>query len=209
MSRRDEDGVREDAPHSEPTEWTGPRPRVTGMPVVLGAIVIGLVLVAMVASLTRRPGLASRLSQDYSAMMAGSLAAEIQTSQPDALAASLVEQGLPFVPRIVSLEPDFALLGGRRHQLEARRGAAWFYKAPSSELAIAEAFEGDVEALGPPDDTRADGPRPFRVFRKTTQTIVAWQDGGQLYVFTSTLPSEVVIGLARRLAGEVPRAPAR
>jgi len=41
----------------------------------------------------------------------------------------------------------------------------------------------------------------LRVYRKITQTIVCWQDGGQVYVFTSTLPGEVVLGLAKRLAG--------
>jgi hypothetical protein len=193
----------------ETGDWTGPRPRVTGPSVVIGAIVLGVVLVAMLASLTNRPGLAAMISQDYSAMMAGMLAADVQTSRPDELAASLTRQGLPFVPRIATLEPDFVLLGGRRHDLEARKGAVWFYKAPSAELTIAHAFEGSLDALGPPDDTRTDGPRPFGIYRKTTQTIVTWQDEGQVYAFTSTLPSEVVLGLAKRLAGGPPSAPAR
>jgi hypothetical protein len=172
-------------------------------------VIIGIVLVAMFASLSKRPGLAAQLSQDYSSMMAGLLVAEVQTSRPEALAPSLAQQGLPFQPRVVGLEPDFVLLGGRRHDMEARKGAAWFYKAPSSELAIAHAFEGELGALGPPDDTRTDGPRPFGIYRKTTQTIVTWQDGGQVYAFTSTLPSEVVIGLAKRLAGGTPPSPTR
>jgi hypothetical protein len=196
-------------PSGETGDWTGPRPRVTGAPVVIGATVIGVVLVAMLASLTNRPGLAAKISQDYSAMMAGMLAADVQTSRPDELAASLAAQGLSFVPRIAALEPDFVLLGGRRHDLEARKGVVWFYKAPSSELTIAHAFEGDLGALGPPDDTRTDGPRPFSIYRKTTQTIVTWEEGGQVYAFTSTLPSEVVLGLATRLAAGRPSPPAR
>jgi hypothetical protein len=190
----------EPAPTGQSSEWSGPRPRVTGAPVVAGAVIIGIVLVAMLASLTRRPGVASVLSQDYTAMMAGSLAAEIQTADPAALSAALVGQGLPFTPSIAALEPEFTLLGGRRHDVEARRGAAWFYRSASAELAIAEAFEGELDDLGPPDEVRTDGPRPLRVYRKATQTIVCWQDGGQVYAFTSTLPSEVVLGLARRLA---------
>lgn len=185
----------------EAGDWTGPRPRVTGRPVVIGGVIIGVVLVAMLASLTNRPGLAAKISQDYSSMMAGQLQAEVQTSRPDTLAASLAEQGLPFVPRVAGLDPDFVLLGGRHHDMEARKGAVWFYKAPSAELAIAHAFEGQLDALGTPDDTRTDGARTYHIFRKTTQTIVTWQDGAQIYAFTSTLPGEVVIGLARRLAG--------
>jgi hypothetical protein len=196
----------EPASTGAPSEWTGPRPKVTGAPVVAGAVIIGIVLVAMFASLGKRPGVASLLSQDYSAMMAGSLAAEIQTADPATLAGTLVQQGLPFTPKIAALEPDFTLLGGRLHDIEARKGAAWFYRAASAELAIAEAFEGELDALGPPDETRSEGPRPLRVYRKTTQTLVCWQDDGQVYVFTSTLPSEVVLGFAKRLAGAAPPA---
>jgi hypothetical protein len=140
-------------------------------------------------------------------MMAGLLAPDVQTGDPVTLASALAGQGLPFAPHIVALEPDFTLLGGRRHKLEAREGAAWFYRAPSAEMAIAEAFEGRLDELGPPDETRTDGPRPLRVYRKTTQTIACWQDGPIVYTFASTLPSEVVLRLARRLAE--PAGPAR
>jgi len=193
----------EPAPTQDPGDWTGPRPRVSGTPVVIGAIVIGLVIVAMLASVTNRPGTAALLSQDYTSMMAGLLAPEVQTTDPSALASALVQQGLPFVPRIVALEPDFRLLGGRRHKVEAREAAAWFYRAPSAEMAIAEAFEGNLDELGAPDETRTDGARPMRVYRKTTQTIVCWQDGSIVYTFASTLPTEVVLRLSRRLVAPV------
>ena len=175
---------------------------------MVGAVIVGIVLAAMFASLARRPGVASLLSQDYTAMMAGSLAAEVQTADPSTLSAALAGQGLPFAPRVIALEPDFTLLGGRLHQVEARKGAAWFYKAPSAELAIAEAFEGRLEELGPPDETRTDASRALHVYRKTTQTIVCWQEGATVYSFASTLPSETVIGLARRLLGPVAPPPA-
>lgn len=67
----------EPEPTRDPGDWTGPRPRVSGTPVVIGAIVIGLVIVAMLASVTNRPGAASLLSQDYTSMMAGLLAPEV------------------------------------------------------------------------------------------------------------------------------------
>ncbi len=197
----------EPAPPS--SDWTGPRPTVTGAPVVVGAVVIGIVLLAMLASIGRRPGLASLLSQDYTAMMAGSLGPEVRISDPAALAAALAARGLPFVPRIVSLEPDFGLLGGRRHHLEARPGAAWFYRASSAELAVAEAFEGRIEDLGAADESRIEGSRALHLYRKTTQTIVCWQDGPILYTFASTLPTETVVGLAKRLAGRTTAAGTR
>lgn len=186
-------------------EWTGPRPLVSGTPVVVGAVIVGLVLLLMLASVTKRPGLAATLSQDYTAMAAGELAAEVQTREAGELSATLVGQGLPFAPRIVPLDPDFQLLGGRRHDQEGRRGAAWFYRAPSAELALAEAFEGRLDELGPPDEVRADAAPELRLYRKTTQTLVCWQDGPLVYVFISTLPSEPVVRLARRQAA--PAAP--
>ena len=181
-------------------EWTGPRPLVSGAPVVVGAVIVGIVLLAMLASVTKRPGLAARLSEDYTAMAAGSLAAEVQTSDSAALSEALVGQGLPSAPRIVAIDPDFRLLGGRRHDHEGRRGAAWFYRAPSAELALGEAFEGRLDELGPPDEVRTDAAPELRIYRKTTQTLVCWQDGPLVHVFISTLPSEPVVRLARRQA---------
>jgi hypothetical protein len=188
----------EPAPPS--SDWTSPRPLVSGAPVVIGVIVIGIAVLAIVASLGRRPGLPSRLSQDYTAMMAGSIGPEIRAHDPATLASSLAAAGVPFTPRIVSLEPDLALLGGRRHEIDHRPAAQWFYRASAADLAIAEAFEGRVEDLGTPDETRPVGSRRLLLYRKTTQTIVCWQEGSQIYAFTSTLPTETVVALATRLA---------
>jgi hypothetical protein len=189
----------EPAPPS--SDWTGPRPLVSGAPVVIGAAVVAVALLAMVASLGRRPALPARLSQDYTAMMAGSIGPAIRERDPAALAAALGAAGVPFTPRIVSLEPEFVLLGGRRHELERREAAAWFYRASSAEQAIAEAFAGSLDELGAADETRAVDGRSLRLYRKTTQTIVCWQDGPHVYTFASTLPTETVVGLATRLAG--------
>jgi len=42
------------------------------------------------------------------------------------------------------------------------------------------------------------------LYRKTTQTIVCWQDGPLVYALISTLPTEQVVRLARRAAAAVP-----
>jgi hypothetical protein len=133
-------------------------------------------------------------------MMAGSLAPTVRGADPAFLARALAGQGLGFVPRIVSLEPEFRLLGGHRHTFEGRPAAAWFYRSPSIDSALGQAFEGRVEQLGTPDDVRREAGATLHIFRKTTQTIACWQDGRLVYVFISTLPGEVVIALARRHA---------
>jgi hypothetical protein len=187
-----------DAPGTTPS--TASRPLVTGTPVIVGAAVLGLAITLLLMSLGRTPGLASKLSQDYTAMMAGSLAPTIQDADAGTLARALASDHDRFRPRIVSLEPQFTLLGGRPHTLAGRRAAAWFYRSPSVDSALAEAFEGRVDELGPPDDRRQGSGATLHIYRKSTQTIACWQDGPLVYAFISTVPSETVVALARRHA---------
>jgi hypothetical protein len=161
---------------------------------------LGIAVAALLMSVGRTPGPASKLSQDYTAMMAGSLAPTVQGADGPALGRSLAAAALGFTPRIVSLEPEFTLLGGRPHRFESRPAAAWFYRSPSVDSALAEAFQGRLDDLGPPDDTRQEPGVTLHIFHKTTQTIVCWQEGPLVYAFISTIPSEVVIALARRHA---------
>jgi hypothetical protein len=181
-------------------EWTGSRPLVSGAPIVIGIVVLAVALAALLLSLGRAPGLPARLSQEYTSMMAGSLAPTVPGADPTALARALGVAGAAVTPRIASLEPDFTLLGARPHTVAGRRGAAWFYRSPSVDAALGLAFEGRLADLGPPDDSRQHAGTTLHVFRKTTQTIVCWQEGPLVYAFISTIPSEVVIALARRHA---------
>jgi hypothetical protein len=180
--------------------WTGERPLVTGTPIVIGLVLLSIAVTVLLMSLGRAAGPAAKLSQDYMGMMAGSLAPTVQGADPARLAHALAGEGLGFVPRIASLEPDFTLLGARRHTFEARPAAAWFYRSRSMDSALGEAFEGRLAELGTPDDVRGEAGATLHIFRKTTQTIACWQDARLVYVFISTLPSEVVIALARRHA---------
>jgi hypothetical protein len=175
---------------------------VSGGPVVVGVVILGIAMAALLMSLGRTPGLASKLSQDYTAMMAGSLAPTVRDADALTLASALGRQGLGFTPRVVSLEPEFSLLGGRPHTFAGRSAAAWFYRSPSVDSALAEAFGGQLADLGPPDDTRQVGGTTLHVFRKTTQTIACWQEGPLVYAFISTIPSETVINLAGRQAAD-------
>jgi hypothetical protein len=183
---------------------TGERPLVTGTPVAVGVVILGIALTAMLLSLGRAPGPASKLSQEYMRMMAGSLAPTVKGADAAALARALAGGDLGFVPRIVNLEPEFTLLGGHRHTFEGRPAAAWFYRSRSVDSALAEAFEGRLEDLGTPDDVRRDAGVTLHIFRKTTQTIASWQEGRLVYVFISTLPGEIVVALARRQAARAP-----
>jgi hypothetical protein len=172
---------------------------VSGAPVFIGVVVVGVAIAAVLLSLGGTPGLPATLSADYTGMMAGSLAPSVQDADPGTLARALADR-VGFTPRVANLEPEFTLLGGRPHTFAGRRAAAWFYRSPSVDSALAEAFEGRLGELGPPDDTRTDEATTLHIYRKTTQTIACWQDGPLVYAFISTIPSERVIALARRHA---------
>jgi anti-sigma factor RsiW len=184
--------------------WTGTRPLVTGLPVVIGAVVVGAVLIVLLASLGRQPDLVARLSQQYTGMMAGTLAPDIHTADPVKLADAFRRNGLPFTVRVSTLEPEFRLIGGRATSVDNRATAAWMYRAADAEMMLVEAFSAPLTALGPSDDRRVDRPPALFLYRKTTQTIVCWQDGPLVYALISTLPTEQVVRLARRAAAAVP-----
>jgi hypothetical protein len=131
-------------------------------------------------------------------MIAGSLVPDVRTRHPGELTEHLHRAGLPFHAGVVSLEPEFVLVGGRRHEVRGHTAAAWFYRSTSADLALGEAFEGRLAELGSADEVRTDPAPPLHIFRKTTQTIVCWQDGPVVRVFASTLPTEQVVALARR-----------
>jgi hypothetical protein len=180
-------------------DWTGPRPLVTGTPVITGAIIVLLVLVVMIASVGRRPGFVALLSQEYTRMMAGSLTPETRTTNADRLASAL-RVVLPFPVKIVPLDPPFVLQGGLSTEVEGHTVAAWMYSSPGGDRVLVEAFQGRLESLGPSDDTRREPAPQLRLYRKTTQTVAAWQDGALVYAVISTLPTEQVVAIARRLA---------
>jgi hypothetical protein len=182
-----------------PTDaWSGSRPLVSGAPVVIGVLILVLAVTVIVLSLGRAPGLPAKLSQEYTSMMAGSLVPTIESADAAALARAIGVVGATVTPRIVSLEPDFTLLGGRPHTVAGRPAAAWFYRSRSVDSALGLALEAHLADLGPPDDVRQHAGTTLHVFRKSTQTIVCWQEGPLVYAFISTIPSEAVISLARR-----------
>jgi hypothetical protein len=193
-SRREHDPPRAGEP------WTGSRPIVSGPPVVIGIVVIAIAIGVIVATLGRPPGLPAALSQAYTALMAGTLTAEVRESDPAALAAGLRDAGAGFAPRIVPLEPELSLIGGQLRDLPGRPAAAWIYQAPDMERMLGIAFRGTLSDLGPADDLRTDPPPPLQIYRKMTQTLVCWQEGDLVYSVITTLPSERVIALARRAA---------
>ena len=184
--------------------WTGSRPMVTGAPVVIGAVVVGAILIVLLASLGRQPDLVARLSQQYTAMMAGTLAPGLRIPDPVRLAEALRTDGLPFTVRVPVLEPDFHLLGGRTTTVDTHPTGAWMYRSSDADMVLVEALDARLAQLGAPDDRRTEQRPELLLYRKTTQTVACWQDGALVYTLISTLPTEQVVRLARRAAATTP-----
>jgi len=187
-------------PAGDPKPWTGSRPLVTGVPVVIGAVVVGSILIVLLASLGRQPDLVAQLSQQFTAMMAGTLAPGVRISDPERLVEALRRDGLSFTVRVPVLEPDFQLLGGRTTTVDHRPTGAWMYRSADADLLLVEVFEAPLAQLGPADDRRAEQRPELLLYHKTTQTIVCWQERSLVYALISTLPTEQVVRLARRAA---------
>jgi hypothetical protein len=182
-----------------PTREHATRPLVSGAPVVVGVVVLVVAIVTVLVTLRRDPGIPAKLADQYTAVMAGSLTADVRTSNPEQLSEALARAGVPFTPRVAGLEPALVLTGGRRHEVAGRPAAAWLYETPGKDVALVQAFQGRLDELGSPDERR-EGAGGLLIFRKITQTLACWQEGSLVYVFSSTLPGETVIGLARRHA---------
>ena len=180
--------------------WSGPRPLVSGTPVIVGVVAALVIVGVLVFLLTRDPGLAARVSAHYVDTMAGELTPRILSRQPEALARGLADAGLPFTPRVVALDPDLELVGGAVHDVSGRPVGAWFYRNTRADTVLVEAFRGKLDELGEPDQTRAERDPPLYVFHKASQTLLFWQEEGLVYVLVSTLPAERAAALARRLA---------
>lgn len=181
-------------------DWSGPRPLALRRPFVAVAALALVLVAALFVAVRRDVDIPAQVAAHYVDLMAGALPLEAKDSDPEALARALAAQGAGFLPAIRPLDPAFALLGGGVHRLADREGAYWYYRDARSDMVLVEAFTAALDELGPAADIRETPPPALYVFRKTTQTLVFWAEGHQVYAMTSTLPGERVIALARRAA---------
>ena len=172
---------------------------VTGTPVVIGAVILGVAVAVLLMSLGRTPGPRVEAVAGLHGHDGGFARADrAGRRRADAGACARERARSGFTPRIVSLEPEFTLLGGRPHTFAGRPGRGLVLPLAGGGLGPGRGVRGRLEDLGPPDDTRQDGGVTLHIFRKTTQTIACWQEGPLVYAVISTIPSETVIALARR-----------
>ena len=181
-------------------DWSGPRPLASGAPLLVGGVLVLLLVTVLVVALRPGADVPSEVAAHYVALMAGTLQPGIETRDGEALSRRIADPALGFTPRVGELGPEFALVGGGVHRLGERPAAFWYYRDRRADVLLAEAFAGTLDDVGRPGEVRGEPPVPLHVFRKTTQTLVFWQEGTEVYVVTTTLPGERTIALAQRLA---------
>ena len=183
-------------------------PLVTGTPVVVGAVILGVAVRVLLMSLGRTPGLAAKLSQDYTSMMAGSLAPTVQDA--DAARSRVRSRRENARLHAAHREPRAGVHAARRASAHVRGPLGRGLVLPLAVGGLG-AGRGVSRAGSRISDRRTTCGRTrgatLHIFRKTTQTIACWQEGPLVYAFISTLPSEAVIALARRHAAAAARRP--
>jgi hypothetical protein len=185
--------------HSSPT-----RPLAHPVPVLIVVAIGGIVIVAAIASVLRRPPVPAVISEDYSRVAASLLTLEVRGQNPAFVAQTLNGLQPALAVRLPSLQDaGYVLEGGAIRTLAGHPGVIAIYRNRAMDLLVAHAYQGSVAELpGPPEVRRVDN-RQFVIHRKAANILVFWQDGPVVMVVTSSLPVEQVVKLAVGAARDI------
>lgn len=162
----------------------------------LGAIAVGIVLVMLFVD----PGMPAHVNEDYMRVAGRVLQVELPLADPQALSAALRER-FPrpvTVPSLADLQ--YALDGGALSDLGGRPAVVAIFHNDRRDLLVWHAYEGQVSELPSTPDVRDRDGQRYYVHRKTTNTLVFWQNGPIVECVTSSLPSEQVFEIALKVA---------
>lgn len=162
----------------------------------LGALAVGVVVVLLL----RDPGMPAHVNEDYMRVAGQVLRVELPLTDAPALSAALRDH-FPhpvIVPALADLR--YELDGGAMSALGGRPAAVAIFHNDRRDLLVWHAYEGQVSELPMTADVREQDGRLYYLHRKTTNTLVFWQDGPVVLCVTSSLPSEQVYEIALKAA---------
>lgn len=123
------------------------------------------------------------------------LALAVRTTDPVELERFFSSAGVPV--RVIDLAMmRIGLQGGLAHTLGGHRAALYSYQTAEGRLLVCQMFEGRLEELPPPSETRDANGFRFQVYTRGSVTLVFWQEGDLVCVLASDLPAVEVIELA-------------
>ncbi|HEX7085872.1 MAG TPA: hypothetical protein VF198_05875 [Vicinamibacterales bacterium] len=178
------------------------RPLAEARPFIIVAALGAIAVSIVVALLFRDPGMPAHVNQDYMRVAGKVLRAELPLADAQALTAALRDRfSQPVtVPALADLQ--YELEGGAISELGGRPAAVAIFHSDRRDLLVWHAYEGQVSELPSTPDVRDQDGRRYYVHRKTTNTLVFWQDGPVVACITSSLPSEQVFEIALKAAAQ-------
>lgn len=176
------------------------RPLAEARPFIIVAALGVLAVSVVVVLLFRDPGMPAHVNQDYMRVAGQVLRVELPLTDAQALSSALRDR-FPqpvTVPALGDLR--YELDGGAMSELGGRPAAVAIFHSDRRDLLVWHAYEGHVSELPATSDVRVQDGRHYYVHRKTTNTLVFWQDGPVVACVTSSLPSEQVFEIALKAA---------
>ena len=143
------------------------------------------------------PGAAIR---SYQLHRVGQLPLAIEAVDEEVLQ-GFFERQLEFPARVIDLRMmEYALIGGRVHELQGRPTALYTYRGPDGRIVLCQMLLGTLEELPPADETYEERGFTFRVYRRGERTAVFWLEGQVLCILVSDMPAPELLALAREKA---------
>lgn len=141
--------------------------------------------------------LATLAADDFRALAASRLPITHRTGDPPVLERHFAAEGISFPTHVYDLAMmDFSLEGGRVHDFAGQASALFAYRTPTGKWLVCQMYRGDVDELPPDAATHEERGFRFHTFRRSSVTVVFWQEGPIVCALASDLPAEQVVGLA-------------
>lgn len=147
--------------------------------------------------LSSKPELPAEVAQDYRNYKAEQLPLLLKTADVRELEKFFFAQGITFETRVFDLGMmNYRLVGGRVHQLNARKSALFVYRGKGNKILICQMYQGQVTELPAGSARRKNKGIQFYIYRVNGVTTVFWQEGTVTCVLTSDIAPEEIIQLA-------------
>ena len=189
----------EDRRASAPEPSMRARPRWRLVP----ALGIAIAAVALAIVFLRPPGFepTGSAAADLARYAASTLTLDLETKSPQELEQFFADGRIDFPTRVYDFGMmNFALTGGRVHDVGGRPSALFAYTSPSGGHIVCQMYRGDLSEL--PDDFERhiiDGIE-FRQYRRGDSTLVFWQEGPLVCVLASDGDPAEALAFARAKA---------
>lgn len=137
------------------------------------------------------------VAEDYRLYRTARMELELQTSSTEEMERFFEDQGISFDTRVFDLAMmNYAVRGGRVHEVACRRSALFVYQSPDGRRLICQMYPGHVSELSGERELRTNNEIDFYIYRLNEITLVFWQEGEVTCVLVSDIDSEEVVQLA-------------